>query len=251
MSGGKVKRNIPVALIITIVFCLAAFVLLLWPGNQFFKDRQESFQTSTVLALIFVTAYYAWQTRQQAEVSRLMVEKMEQQRMDAVQPELVVCETSPNEGGAAIDFKEVLPVVGTIHLRESKIGVHNFGVGLARDIVSKVVVSGTASPGITLPPIAPEYWTRIDLSPHWTWLEDIRLQEQGGLPPNVCLELCYRDTFGQPHVTTLTLKHDDHKGGYFYSVESVQYSHGPSGDIQSATNHSPDGSRRITPRISI
>ncbi|MDP2663436.1 MAG: hypothetical protein Q8R28_22200, partial [Dehalococcoidia bacterium] len=238
------KSKIHVELILMILFSLAVLSTPVWSNNQlleWFQKNQAFYQVATVIILVVVTTYYAWQTQRQADISRLMAEKMEQQRLDAVQPELVVCETSPNAGGAAIDFKEVLPVVSTIHLRETKIGIHNFGVGLARDVVSSVVVDGKASPDKELPPLAPEFRTSASMVDHWAWVESNRTHgdELGHVrfnalgPERVSLELRYRDTFGYHHMTKLQLRLDgSRKGEYLYHVDGVEYRHRYSGERQ-------------------
>lgn len=236
------KRKIPVAPILAIILCLAAIAVPILLGNQLLRDWQESFQTSTIIVLIVVTAYYAWQSQQQAEASRLMVEIIEQQRRDAVQPELVFCLMS-----SQIDFKQVLSTPESINLKGTT-EVCNFGVGLARDIVSRIVVNGSSSPTVPLPPLAPRYWTRIDLQPHWAWLEDIRYREQGLIPSQVKVELRYCDTYGQPHVTALRLKHDDHGGDYLYFVQAVEYAHRESVRSELADKASSDGTGRVTPQ---
>ncbi|MBI2304091.1 MAG: hypothetical protein HYU86_05030 [Chloroflexi bacterium] len=229
--------------------CIAFLSVVVWGNDQWLQGRQVLAQTAPVWVLIIVTAYYAWNSLQQAEASRRMVEKMEQQRLDAVQPEVVLCHTTSSARNATIDFKQVSPV-NTIQLM-GPVEVHNFGVGLARDIVSTIVVNGHASPDVALPPLAPEFWTLTDLSPHWAWLEANRLQEQGSIPASVHLQLRYRDTFGESHMTTLHLKHNDNKGDYSYSVERVDYSHRPSGGIKPPAKPSSDGSGRVTPPASI
>lgn len=232
--------NRRITLAIIIIFSLVVFSAPLWADSRWvvwFQDRQGFYQTATVLVLIIITVYYAIQTQ-------IMADAMEQQRLDAVQPELVFCETYVNPIEGVYETKQVLPLPDGIDLRQW-IRVQNFGVGLARDIVSRIVVNGASSPGMALPPLAPGYWTGFDLSPHSAWLEEIRQKEKGGTPPVIYIELRCHDTFGKPHITTLQLKHDDHKGGYNYNVEGAKYTHRPIRGIQSQSK--PDGSGRITP----